>query len=90
MHLVRWRAIRDAVAEAMPAIELGGVDLPGRRSIPDPGDPNHGLYMHKAGFGARWVVRTPARRIVLRPWADRAARGARRLVGRASRLRCKA
>ena len=29
MHLVRWTAIRAAHAEGCPAIELGGVDLPG-------------------------------------------------------------
>jgi lipid II:glycine glycyltransferase (peptidoglycan interpeptide bridge formation enzyme) len=73
MHLVRWRAICDALTEGVPAIELGGVDLPGRRTPPQPGDPNHGLYQHKASFGAIWVERTPARRRVLRPWADRVA-----------------
>jgi peptidoglycan pentaglycine glycine transferase (the first glycine) len=78
MHLVRWTAIRDAIAEGIPAIELGGVDLPGRREPPSPGDPNYGLFEHKASFGARWVVRTPARRIVLRPWLERYATVRRR------------
>jgi lipid II:glycine glycyltransferase (peptidoglycan interpeptide bridge formation enzyme) len=78
MHLVRWTAIRDALSAGMHAIELGGVDLPGRREPPAKGDPNHGLFEHKASFGARWIVRTPARRRVLRPWAERYvdARGA--------------
>jgi len=73
MHLVRWTAIRDAIAEGASAIELGGVDLPGHREPPGPDDPNHGLYMHKSSFGAEWVVRTPARRLVLRPGAVRVA-----------------
>jgi lipid II:glycine glycyltransferase (peptidoglycan interpeptide bridge formation enzyme) len=73
MHLVRWRAICDALAAGVPAIELGGVDLPGRREPPSPGDPNHGLYQHKASFGAIWVERSRARRRVLRPWAERVA-----------------
>jgi hypothetical protein len=63
------------------------VDLPGRREIPQPGDPNRGLYEHKAGFGATWVVREPARRIVLRPWADRAGRLSRRALGTARKLK---
>ena len=80
MHLVRWTAIRDALAEGCSAIELGGVDLPGRRTPPQPGDPNRGLYEHKRGFGARWVEREPPRRIVLRPMAERLARARRRAV----------
>lgn len=73
MHLVRWSAIRAALEDGATAIELGGVDLPGHREPPRESDPNHGLYEHKRGFGATWVTRSPARRIVLRPWADRAA-----------------
>jgi lipid II:glycine glycyltransferase (peptidoglycan interpeptide bridge formation enzyme) len=73
MHLVRWTVIRDALAEGASAVELGGVDLPGHREPPVPGEPNHGLYIHKVSFGAAWVVRTPARRLVLRPGAVRVA-----------------
>ena len=76
MHLVRWTVIRDALAAGSAAVELGGVDLPGHRNPPRQDEPNHGMYEHKASFGAHWVVRTPARRIVLRPWSDRYA-GAR-------------
>ena len=54
------------------------------RATRSPDDPNHGLYMHKASFGAVWVVREPARRIVLRPWADRSARLSREAVDRGS------
>ncbi len=80
MHLVRWTAIRDALAEGCSAIELGGVDLPGHRIPPGPGDTNRGLYEHKRGFGAAWVEREPARRIVLRPRAERMARARRRAI----------
>ena len=80
MHLVRWTAIREAIADGASAIELGGVDLPGHREPPGPDDPNHGLYMHKASFGAEWVVRTPARRLVLRPRAVRIAAARERLL----------
>lgn len=86
MHLVRWTAIRDAMADGAPAIELGGVDMPGRRGIPAKGDPNYGLYEHKASFGAEWVVRTQARRIVLRPWLERYVVGRRRLLAGVRRL----
>ena len=81
MHLVRWTAIRDAHAEGCGAIELGGVDLPGHRTPPAKGDPNRGLYEHKRGFGAEWIEREPARRIVLRPNLERLARLRRRALG---------
>jgi lipid II:glycine glycyltransferase (peptidoglycan interpeptide bridge formation enzyme) len=81
MHLVRWTVIRDALAEGASAVELGGVDLPGHREPPKPGEPNHGLYVHKASFGATWVERTPARRLVLRPGAVRIADARDRAVG---------
>jgi hypothetical protein len=81
MHLVRWTVIRDALAEGVRAVELGGVDLPGHREPPGPHDPNRGLYVHKASFGATWVVRTPARRLVLRPGAVRLADARDELVG---------
>jgi lipid II:glycine glycyltransferase (peptidoglycan interpeptide bridge formation enzyme) len=80
MHLVRWTAIRAAHEEGCPAIELGGVDLPGHRQPPRQGEPNRGLYEHKRGFGALWVEREPARRIVLRAGAERMALARRRLI----------
>ncbi len=73
MHLVRWTIIRDALTAGAPWIDLGGVDLPGHREPPASGEPTWGLYEHKRGFGAAWTAREPARRIVLRPWMDRAA-----------------
>jgi lipid II:glycine glycyltransferase (peptidoglycan interpeptide bridge formation enzyme) len=80
MHLVRWTAIRDAHAEGCPAIDLGGVDLPGQRQPPGLGDPNRGLYEHKRGFGAEWFEREPARHIVLRSGAERLAVVRRRAI----------
>jgi lipid II:glycine glycyltransferase (peptidoglycan interpeptide bridge formation enzyme) len=80
MHLVRWTAIRDALHDGASAIELGGVDLPGHRALPGPGQPGRGLYEHKRGFGAVWVERAPPRRIVLRPGAEQLARARRRLI----------
>ncbi len=87
MHLVRWTAIRDALRQGTPAIELGGVDLPGHRQPPEPGEPGRGLYEHKRGFGARWVERSPARRIVLRSGADRLARSRRRVIDAVREMR---
>jgi len=87
MHLVRWTAIHDAWAEGCPAIELGGVDLPGHRSPPQPGDPNRGLYEHKRGFGAEWLEREPAHRIVLRPMVEGVARFGRRSLDALARVR---
>ncbi|MGH2467631.1 MAG: GNAT family N-acetyltransferase, partial [Candidatus Limnocylindrales bacterium] len=70
MQLVRWTIIREALAGGARAVALGGVDTPGHRVIPTgPLDVGWGLYQHKAGFGARWVWQTPARRILLRPRA---------------------
>ncbi len=87
MHLVRWTAIRGAHAEGCPAIELGGVDLPGHRGPPRTGDPNRGLYEHKRGFGAGWVEREPARHIVLRTGAERMASIRRRVIDGLRRMR---
>ncbi len=86
MHLVRWTAIQDAIAEGATAIELGGVDLPGHREPPGPDDPNHGLYMHKSSFGARWIGRTPARRLVLRPNGVRVAKARDEAIGLGRRV----
>jgi hypothetical protein len=87
MHLLRWTAIRDALREGAVAIELGGVDLPGHRQLPQPGEPGRGLYEHKRGFGAVWVERAAPRRIILRPAAERLARGRRALIDAVRRMR---
>jgi lipid II:glycine glycyltransferase (peptidoglycan interpeptide bridge formation enzyme) len=85
MHLLRWHAIRDALANGYPSIDLGGVDVRGARHKPEKGEPTYGLWEHKASFGAEWVESAPAHEIVLRPWVYRAglaAGRARRLVRR--------
>ena len=87
MHLVRWTAICEAVRDGATAIELGGVDLPGHREPPRSGEPGRGLYEHKRGFGAVWAERAAPRRIVLRPGAERLARGRRLLIDTARRMR---
>jgi lipid II:glycine glycyltransferase (peptidoglycan interpeptide bridge formation enzyme) len=82
MHLLRWHVVRDAHAMGAPWIDLGGVDLPGHRVEPKPGEPSYGLYEHKRSFGATWVEREQARRIVLRPWVERAASASRSVLAR--------
>ena len=72
MHLLRWAVIGAALADGSPSIDLGGVDLPGARRRPEPGDPSLGMYEHKVGFGARWVESTACHEIVLRPSVYRA------------------
>ena len=67
MHLLRWTIIRMARDEGAASIDLGGVDVPGARRLPEPGEPQWGLYEHKLGFGARWVESAAAHEIVLRP-----------------------
>ena len=85
MHLLRWTAIREALAAGAPFIDLGGVDVPGARRLPVKGEPLWGLLEHKRSFGAEWVESVAAHEIVVRPWVHRAGRAARavyRLVRR--------
>jgi len=85
MQLLRWEAMRLALAAGMPCLDLGGVDITGARERPAPGDVTWGLYEHKAGFGARWVESAGAHELVLRPAVYRAglvARSARRALRR--------
>jgi lipid II:glycine glycyltransferase (peptidoglycan interpeptide bridge formation enzyme) len=72
MHLLRWTVIRMARDDRAPSIDLGGVDVPGARRLPRPGEPQWGMYEHKIGFGARWVESAGAHEIVLRPTVYRA------------------
>ncbi len=80
MHLLRWRAIQLAVSEGRTEMDLGGVDLPGARRPPTPGEPTFGLYEHKRSFGARWVDLAGARERVARPWRYQAGRVTGRLA----------
>lgn len=71
MHLLRWSAIKRAVEEGHASIDLGGVDLPGARREPRPGEPTYGLFEHKRSFGAVFTTHAGAHEIVLRPWVHR-------------------
>jgi len=82
MHLVRWTAIAASVIAGDPIIDLGGVDAPGFRREPIPGDPMYGLYEHKRSFGAHWVPSAAAHELILQPARYRAGR----LAGQASTL----
>lgn len=70
MHLLRWTAIAAALDSGAPAIDLGGVDVPGARHRPRPADTLWGLYEHKRSYGAEWVESAAAHRIVIRPWLE--------------------
>jgi lipid II:glycine glycyltransferase (peptidoglycan interpeptide bridge formation enzyme) len=85
LHLLRWRAIEQAIAEGRLQMDLGGADAPGARGQPRPGDPMYGLYEHKASFGARWVTMSGAHEKVVRPWRYAVGRGAARLSAAAGR-----
>jgi lipid II:glycine glycyltransferase (peptidoglycan interpeptide bridge formation enzyme) len=85
MHLLRWRAIQLAIGEGCVEMDLGGVDVPGARRRPEPGEPMHGLLEHKLSFGAEWVELAGAQERVHRPIryaAGRAASAALRIVRR--------
>jgi lipid II:glycine glycyltransferase (peptidoglycan interpeptide bridge formation enzyme) len=75
MHLLRWRAIQLALAEARTEMDLGGVDVAGARREPVEGEPTYGLYEHKRSFGARWVALAGAQERVARPWRYALGRG---------------
>jgi lipid II:glycine glycyltransferase (peptidoglycan interpeptide bridge formation enzyme) len=81
MHLLRWRAIQLALAEGRTEMDLAGVDVPGARRPPTPGEPTYGLYEHKRSFGAEWIELAGAQQLVARPWMH----AARRLLSGAAR-----
>ena len=62
-----WEAMQAALAEGRTEMDLGGVDVPGARRRPEPGEPAHGMLAFKESFGARWVELTGAHERVLRP-----------------------
>ena len=85
LHLLRWRAIELAIREGCAEMDLGGVDVPGARREPRPGEPMHGLAEHKRAFGATWLELSGAHERVLRPTRYAIARAlarAARVVGR--------
>jgi lipid II:glycine glycyltransferase (peptidoglycan interpeptide bridge formation enzyme) len=80
MHLLRWRAIQLALAEARTEMDLGGVDVAGARREPAEGEPTYGLYEHKRSYGARWVALAGAQERVARPWRYALGRGMAKLA----------
>lgn len=82
LHLLRWRAIELAIREGCAEMDLGGVDVPGARHEPAPGDPTFGLSEHKRAFGATWLELSGAHERVLRP----ARYAAGRILARAGRV----
>jgi lipid II:glycine glycyltransferase (peptidoglycan interpeptide bridge formation enzyme) len=64
---VVWEALQAALAEGRTEMDLGGVDVPGARRRPVPGEPAHGMLAFKESFGARWIELTGAHERVLRP-----------------------
>lgn len=85
LHLLRWRAIQLAVREGRREMDLGGVDVAGRRREPREGEPMWGLYQHKRSFGAEWVEMTGAHERVLEPTRYRVGRLTSRVVRLAGR-----
>jgi peptidoglycan pentaglycine glycine transferase (the first glycine) len=67
LHLLRWAAIRLALAEGASEMDLGGVDVAGARRPPRPGEPMYGLYEHKLSYGARWLELSGAHERILDP-----------------------
>jgi lipid II:glycine glycyltransferase (peptidoglycan interpeptide bridge formation enzyme) len=85
-RLLLWEAIRTALREGRPLMDLSGVDVRGARRKPVPGEAEHGMLLFKESFGARWIEMTGAHERVIRPGRYLAGRGVDRLarvVGRA-------
>ena len=80
LHLLRWRAIQLAIREGCAEMDLGGVDVPGARHEPVPGDPMYGLAEHKRAFGAQFLELAGAHERVIRPWRYGLGRTAARVL----------
>jgi len=87
MHLLRWQLLQAALAAGHPYADLGGVDVPGARRLPNEGEPTYGLYEHKRSLGAEWTESAAAHEIVLRPFAQRLAVALGGLRGMVARRR---
>lgn len=80
VRLLVWRAVQLAIREGRPLMDLGGVDVPGARRVPLPGEPAHGMLQFKEGFGAEWVELAGAHEHVIRPGRYALGRVAARLT----------
>jgi hypothetical protein len=78
--LLRWTMINQARLEGRIA-DLGGADIAGHRSIPEPGDRMYGLYTFKRAFGASWMEMSGAHRIEVNPLGARLRALLRRAAG---------
>jgi hypothetical protein len=87
LHLLRWRAIQEAIAEACDEMDLGGVDVAGARRVPAKGEEMYGLYEHKRSFGAEWVELAGAQERVGDPLRYAAGRVTTRLSREIARRR---
>jgi serine/alanine adding enzyme len=81
VRLILWRAIQLAVRDRLQEMDLGGVDVPGARRVPEEGEEMHGLYAFKRSFGAEWLELTGNHEWVARPWRYAAGRITGRVVG---------
>jgi lipid II:glycine glycyltransferase (peptidoglycan interpeptide bridge formation enzyme) len=80
VRLLVWRAIQIALREGRPIVDLGGVDVPGARGRPQPGQAAYGMLQFKEGFGAEWVELAGAHERVIRPGRYALGRVAARVV----------
>ena len=85
VRLVVWEAIKGALAEGREEMDLGGVDVPGARRRPEPGEPAHGMLTFKESFGARWIELTGAHERVFSPTRYAIGRIAARISAAAGR-----
>ena len=69
-----------ALAEGRDEMDLGGVDVPGARRRPEPGEPAYGMLTFKESFGARWIELTRRPRAGPQPGPLRARPGHPRLA----------
>jgi lipid II:glycine glycyltransferase (peptidoglycan interpeptide bridge formation enzyme) len=81
VHLILWRAIQLAVAEAMIEVDLAGVDVRGARREPVAGEEMAGLYDFKRSFGATWIELSGNHEKVARQWRYGLGRVTGRLPG---------
>lgn len=80
LHLLRWSAVRMALAAGCRELDLGGVDVAGARRPPVEGEPTYGLYQHKVAFGGRWIELAGAHERVISPWRYGVGRVTARLL----------
>ncbi|MGZ8528163.1 MAG: lipid II:glycine glycyltransferase FemX [Candidatus Limnocylindrales bacterium] len=85
VRLVVWEAIKGALAEGRAEMDLGGVDVPGARRRPEPGEPAHGMLTFKESFGARWIALTGAHERVFSPTRYALGRVAARIAAAVGR-----